>query len=51
MTNTSCYQINNIALFLQKWFIPLDLEEIKAVSKKVQQDEEIHSEHVFPTKN
>ena len=26
--------------------IPLDLEEIEAVSKKARQDEEIHSEHM-----
>ena len=26
--------------------IPLDLEEVEAVSKKARQDEEIHSEHM-----
>lgn len=26
--------------------IPLDLEEIEAVSKKARQDEEIHTEHM-----
>jgi hypothetical protein len=26
--------------------IPLDMEEIEAVSKKARQDEEIHSEHM-----
>ena len=38
-------------LFLNFFFaeeedIPLDLEEIEAVSKKARQDEEIHSEHM-----
>ncbi len=27
--------------------IPLDLEEVEAVSKKARQDEEIHSEHLL----
>ena len=40
-----------LELFLNFFFaeeedIPLDLEEIEAVSKKARQDEEIHSEHM-----
>ena len=32
--------------FAEEEDIPLDLEEIEAVSKKARQDEEIHSEHM-----
>ena len=36
----------NFFFFAEEEDIPLDLEEIEAVSKKARQDEEIHSEHM-----
>ena len=36
----------NLFFFAEEEDIPLDLEEIEAVSKKARQDEEIHSEHM-----